>query len=70
MTIAVMEKGRSKSMSEIMFNGICIIFVIALLIWGVLSMIKIHNDYKRRCKLLDEWYQQEMKLLREQEHEL
>lgn len=55
-------------MSEIIFR-IYVVFVVAVLIWGVLSMIKIHNDYKRRCKLLDEWYQQEMKWLKEQEHE-
>lgn len=55
-------------MSEIIFR-IYVVFVVAVIIWGVLSMIKIHNDYKRRCKLLDEWYQQEMKWLKEQKHD-
>lgn len=54
-------------MSEIIF-GMNVVFVVAVLIWGVLSMIKIHIDYKRRCKLIDEWYQQEMEWLKEQEY--
>lgn len=55
-------------MSEIMFI-ICIIFVVALLIWSVLSIIMIHYNFKRKMKVLDEWYQQEMKRLKEQENE-
>ena len=60
---------RSKTMSEIMFI-IYIIFVVALLIWSVLSIIMIHYDFNRRMKFLDEWYQQEMKCLKEQENDI
>lgn len=56
-------------MSEIMFI-IYIIFVVALLIWSVLSIIMIHYDFNRRMKFLDEWYQQEMKCLKEQENDI